>query len=281
MNKRNIIHIQEKIVMILTLANGSKFDTNLKSVIEKTTPIKKKNINGVVLYKGESVLDGSPIVVLAKTSSTTNEKTGNMIQTYILRDDIHPMEAIKTKKDSSVCGNCPHRRSLGGACYVVPTGTGSIYKSYKNGKYATYSNELHSHLFNERSIRIGTYGDPAAVPFEVWKNILKFTKNHTGYTHQLGHKNFDKRIAEICMVSCDTENQAKKAQKQGFKTFRVKTENMPNLQSEIDCIFDINNTKCIDCGLCDGKTVNIVINVHGRLQNRFKNKFEVIKTVNL
>jgi hypothetical protein len=73
---------------------------------------------GYILYKGPSVLDGAPIVVIA-TMSTNNGKTGDMVQTWILRDDVSPLEATKTGQDSSVCGECPHRHYLGGACYVT------------------------------------------------------------------------------------------------------------------------------------------------------------------
>ena len=67
---------------------------------------------GFVMYQGPSVLDGQPIVVVA-TMSTSNIKTGQMIQTWILRDNINPVEASKAGDDSSICGNCPHRHYNG------------------------------------------------------------------------------------------------------------------------------------------------------------------------
>ena len=39
---------------------------------------------GYVIYKGPSLLDGAPIVVIAVIGSG-NTKTGDMVQTYILR----------------------------------------------------------------------------------------------------------------------------------------------------------------------------------------------------
>ena len=75
-------------------------------------------LNGFILYEGASVLDGAPIVVIA-TMRTDNPKTGAMVQTWIIRSDIDPMAASKEGLDSSVCGNCPLRHSLGGACYVT------------------------------------------------------------------------------------------------------------------------------------------------------------------
>ena len=46
-------------------------------------------LNGVVLYEGPSVLDGAPIAVIA-TLKSANVKTGDMIQTWIIRSDMHP-----------------------------------------------------------------------------------------------------------------------------------------------------------------------------------------------
>jgi len=59
--------------------------------------------------QGVSELDKvTPVVVLASFESA-NVKTGNMIQTWILRADIAPNVAIREGSDTAVCGNCPHR----------------------------------------------------------------------------------------------------------------------------------------------------------------------------
>ena len=68
----------------------------------------------MILWKGYSLLDNQPIVVIATTGSK-NSKTGDMVQTWILRDDIAPNQAVKTGEDYSVCGDCKHR---GQSCYV-------------------------------------------------------------------------------------------------------------------------------------------------------------------
>ena len=59
---------------------------------------------GFVLYEGNSVLDGKPIAAIA-TLSSSNVKTGNMIQVWIIRTDINPVEASKLGDDISICGN--------------------------------------------------------------------------------------------------------------------------------------------------------------------------------
>ena len=79
-----------------------------------------KKPTGYVIYKGASLIDGKPIVVIANISSV-NAKTGNAIQTTILRDDIDPLLANKTGEDYSICGTCPHERE-----HQVMTLTGKL-----------------------------------------------------------------------------------------------------------------------------------------------------------
>ena len=43
--------------------------------------------NGIIFYEGPSVLDGAPIVGIALAKST-NRKTGDLVQTYIIRSEI-------------------------------------------------------------------------------------------------------------------------------------------------------------------------------------------------
>ena len=69
-----------------------------------------KKPSGVILYQGPSLLDGAPIVVIATgLENSSNNKTGNMIQTHILCADMLPVAAIQEGKDSSICGDCVHR----------------------------------------------------------------------------------------------------------------------------------------------------------------------------
>jgi hypothetical protein len=84
-------------------------------------------MNGLVLYRGPSMIDGQPIVCIATGLATksTNEKTGDLIQTWILRDDIAPIDAANTGADVSICGDCPHRgqvidgKNVNRTCYVT------------------------------------------------------------------------------------------------------------------------------------------------------------------
>jgi hypothetical protein len=94
-----------------------------------------KKPSGVILYQGPSLLDGAPIVVIATgLDSSSNGKTGNMIQTHIIRADMLPMDAIYNGEDSSICGDCVHRGDGTGkerTCYVtVYQAQTAIYKAF-------------------------------------------------------------------------------------------------------------------------------------------------------
>jgi len=227
-------------------------------------------LRGVILYEGPSLLDKKPIVVVA-TFSSANSKTGDMIQTWILRSDMHPLEAIATKEDDSICGNCPHKQSIGGACYVnVGQAPAAVYRSYLKGIYPQFNKALHSSLFMGRMVRLGAYGDPAAAPFKAWESITDLTMGHTGYTHQIAHKNFDERIGSLCMISADSPKQATKYQAKGYKTFRVAMAGDNLAEGELECLADSEGLQCKDCRLCDGTKKNIAITVHGSKASKFK-----------
>ena len=241
-----------------------------KLTAAKLTIDRVKKQRGFVLYKGPSMLDQSPIIVIA-TMSTSNVKTGDMVQTWILKEDINPVEASKIGADSSICGNCVHRHNTGGACYVnIGQAPNQVWKSYKRGLYPVFNKDKHYSYFIGRKVRLGAYGDPAAVPFEIMESIANLCLGHTGYTHQIKHKGFDNRYLNLCMVSADTPRQAIKYQAMGAKTFRVALPDDRLFDNEIECLADSKGLQCIDCGLCDGKKQNIAIAVHGSRSNRFK-----------
>jgi hypothetical protein len=103
--------------------------------------LKRGDYSGVVLYDGPSKIDGAPIVAIACriTEASGNGKTGAMVQTFIMRRDIAPHEALKTGDDSSVCGDCPLRPIHKGAtrCYVrVYQAPLSVWNAYHRGRYA-------------------------------------------------------------------------------------------------------------------------------------------------
>lgn len=92
-----------------------------------------------------------------------------MIQTFIIRSDVHPTRALKSGQDESICGDCPQRPFKGGKCYVdVAKSVASVYGAYERNRYARpgidYDPALLPELFDGLAFRLGTYGDPAAMP---------------------------------------------------------------------------------------------------------------------
>src|SRR5262245_54038294 len=66
-----------------------KVRTSGPATVKVKVKVKKPRPNGVVLYRGPSLLNGKPIVCVAVglTRRSKNQKTGGAIQTYILGDD--------------------------------------------------------------------------------------------------------------------------------------------------------------------------------------------------
>jgi hypothetical protein len=233
---------------------------------------------GYVLYDGPSKLDGSPIAVIA-TLHSRNDKTGNMVQVWIIRTDIAPHIAAKNGMDSAICGNCPHKlvklpgKKAKRTCYVtVHNAPLAVYNAYKRGRYPTITPfEYSRSRLAGRAVRLGAYGDMAAAPTSVTRAIVNVASMHTGYTHQQNHPTFDPELLNYVMASADTPKQADKLNSQGARTFRVMLPGDSLRDNEIECLADSQGLQCIDCGLCDGKSdkPNIAITVHGAQANSF------------
>lgn len=231
-------------------------------------------MKGFIAYKGKSLLDNQPIVGIV-TLSTKNVKTGDMPQLWIIREDVSPTDAVKSKKDTSVCGNCIHKHNNGGACYVQPFHAPlSVYKAYKRGLYdGNYDKGIQA--LAGRKIRLGAYGDPAMLPDEVLSTLTQSAAGHTGYTHQWKNKRL-RHALKYCQASVDTDKDLEKLKTiaPNANYFRVATD-YDNLKSnEIICPAE-SGSNCIDCMLCNGTTKNIVIKVHGMKSKRFNPEINV------
>jgi hypothetical protein len=228
-----------------------------------------KKPSGVILYQGPSLLDGAPIVVIATgLDSSSNSKTGNMIQTHIIRADMLPMDAIYNGEDSSICGDCPHRgdgTGKGRTCYVtVYQAQTAVYKAFLRGSYPVYDPAVHDKYLEGRAVRFGSYGDPTAAPIEVWHNLKTLASITTGYSHQW--RTISQEWAKLVMASADTPDDVAHARQLGYRSFRVGDE---KLQGEVLCPASKEAGKklqCIDCGACggaDGRNSSIYIPLHG------------------
>ena len=224
----------------------------------------------MILYEGKSAIDGKTDIVVIATgikTRTRNEKTGDMIQTWILIKDEYPMEAINNGNDYAICGNCPHRKYDGKrSCYVMPMSFCSVYKKYQAGGYERFNEAEHSDLFRGRKIRYGSYGDPVNIPETLINTLNKYVDGHTGYTHQW-HDNRFSSYRQYFMASVDSLSEFFDAQDQGWSTFRVKkVSDSSRESSEVNCQGGVKTT-CKLCTLCDGASErqrHVAINAHGR-----------------
>lgn len=236
-----------------------------------------KKPSGYIVYRGPSLLDGKPIVVVAITKESKNSKTGNMVQTYILVDNGElPVANYKSLADESICGDCKHRRGKGGACYVnVGQGPTIVTKGIARGIYP-YDPFTAARVCDNRAVRLGTYGDPAAVPGYVWATLLYGSKSHTGYTHQwkAGKAN---HVQEWCMASVDSKQERAEAKALGWRTFRVRGSEEELMDGEFICPASDEGKKkklCVTCVACSGgykvQKGDPTIIVHGTLKGRFR-----------
>lgn len=224
----------------------------------------------MILYEGPSRLDGEPIVVILTglNGSSKNVKTGNMLQTWILRADIQPLDALRSGADVSICGQCPLRGLMGKKrpCYVrVEQAPLVVWKKYKRGGYpAARSLRDIRAVGRDRVVRLGSYGDPGAVPTKVWEHLTCDAKSWTGYTHQWRKR---PSLRQFCMASVDNLDEYRQAKERGWRTFRVGDQ---KLDTEVQCPASEEGgfkSTCDRCTLCMGTQVasskDIVIRPHG------------------
>jgi hypothetical protein len=228
-------------------------------------------MNNGIIYKGPSLLDGAPIVVIA-TYSDRNTKTGRVLQTYIMRSDMPPLEASKTGADFSICGDCkfrgkpttdPNRKQAEERdCYVnLGQGPTIVFKSYQRGVYPIADTQVDRWaLGHNRIVRVGTYGDPSAAPEHIWEDLLSGCTDWLAYSHQFNWR------PDIAMQSVDNYAQAWAHWRLGNRTFRVVAD-----ISRLDTAHEVlcpaskeagRRVQCNSCKLCAGhklaKSVAIV-----------------------
>ena len=120
-----------------------------------------------------------------------------------------------------------------------------------------------------RKVRLGSYGDPAAVPSYIWESLISEAKLYNAYSHQSGIKTADFR-SDMYMYSADSEEEARAAWAKGMRTFRTLNDTSEIIEDqEIICPGSKEGgrvTTCSNCGLCGGTSVsakNIAMVMHG------------------
>lgn len=224
----------------------------------------------MIAYRGLSKLDGvTPIVVVLTgiDAPSLNSKTGAMVQSWILVERRTPWGAWRDGTDKAICGDCVHRGDELGhkrSCYVnLGHGPAQVMRTVERGDvYPDCSGLLRgvaAHALAGRSLRIGSYGDPAAVPASLWRELLSEASHWTGYTHQW------RRYPEgqsFLMASVETAEERFLARAAGWRTFRVRrvTNDGPSsvLPGEAVCPASHEGGRaatCESCGLCKGASL--------------------------
>lgn len=264
------------------LAAEQAQQTKANTMTTNSPKTRTKKPQSAIIYSGPSLIDGAPIVCVAIVSSG-NQKTGDMVQTHIIRADISPLEASKSGQDFAICGNCKHRgtpttnpdkkQAEGRTCYVnLGQGPNQVYKRLKGTGYPTATPEQTQEIGRARMVRLGTYGDPAALPAHVFDDLLKHAAGHTGYTHQHDKAPDYARL----MHSADTKAEALQAHRANRRTFRVipiadyaAQGKAALLSTEILCPASKEagqRVQCDQCKLCSGSGItakSVAIVAHG------------------
>ena len=227
--------------------------------------------NGFIFHESEDI-------VCIATFNSSNRKTGDEVQTWILYKHEAPNIAIDTGKDEAICGDCKHRgivlslddatiyadklpttkkkallkriddkkaRGLNSInidrkCYVlVFQAPLSIYKAWKRGNYPTLTPKQVQKRFAYKKVRLGSYGDPIHIPKWKLDIILKFTLGVTGYTHQWKNKKYIE-YKQYLMASVDTVKEKLLANSLGYRTFRVRQKTDALDSNEVGCLSDRN-----------------------------------------
>lgn len=200
-------------------------------------------------------------VLLAFVPESMNAKTGPMTQVFILHPDDFPTAISSKGLDDRICGSCPLRHSLGGACYVVLfQGPNSVYRGWVNTGKRVDDPVDALELCAGRPVRLGAYGDIAHIPAWLATEIMAASRGWTGYTHQWRNPVVAQTWKGKAMASCDTAGQLRLAESQGWKGFVATAEKLKGVPS---CINETKGTQCADCLRCDGAHSSYRITPHG------------------
>ena len=241
-------------------------------------------------------------ILTGLANASRNAGTGDMLQLYILRADMMPEVARHTGADAAICGDCPMRGrivsldeardiaeilpakqraqlikriktaqdkgqdtiNIERACYVIVSQAPTIiYKAYQRGLYREATPDEAAQYVRGRALRIGAYGDSAALPIGVVAPIAGAADTVTNYTHSGCYDmTRAKQLAQFTMLSADNLKQAKRYWKTGARTFRVSSdwELVDGVRrvndiapDESQCPKTISKrVTCETCGVCDG-----------------------------
>lgn len=209
--------------------------------------------------------------------SSANSKTGAMLQLWILRQNTDPVTANRRGLDDAICGECPHRGQAhagpsgyahGRSCYVLLANAPlAIWRKYQRGEYTRATPGAIAHATTGRAVRLGAYGDPAALPRHVLDSLVRHASGWTGYTHQW-RQGF--ALGDLVMASTESDRDTAAAAKLGYRAFQILPGDRPRPAGFMHCPASSergHKRTCATCGACSGSghgpTAHVQIVAHG------------------
>jgi len=204
-------------------------------------------MNSLKIYEDQQRNIYAALYCLERSSS--NSKTGDMVQLAILPIDNKPTEALKTRQLPN-CSSCAMITS----CYVNTVSLNAVYDQTVDQAVSAVPAQLRA------PIRLGSWGDPGLLPLSLLQQLIKAAGSHTGYTHLW--QDIAPSYSTVLMASIDhltakrqglTVDQLKRlAWGAGYRTYTILQPGEQESSQERSCLYITNNTQCRYCKLCNG-----------------------------
>jgi hypothetical protein len=220
--------------------------------------------NTYLIHKG--VTNGQNYFVAASgfARKSANRKTGDMIQIWIVLENVNPVAAVQSGLDAAtICQGCPF--ASGNGCYVnVGQAPLAIYKANERGLPVLQPKD-YAKAFAGRKVRFGAYGNPTLIPLSIVKSIAKASDGWTGYFHNWRGMAKARRDAynQFFMASTETASSLELARSLQLRVFHVSPVQPADT---VECLADSRGLTCAQCQLCQGwnkPAKSIWINPHG------------------
>lgn len=215
------------------------------------------------------ILYHSVVLVLTNIKGgSQNEKTGDMVQSWVF-----DRNKLTDRVFGAKCSECP----MVSECYVMK-GRGAHNAVRRatlkalgllegNTSYKVVSLSEVLPMLSGRPLRLGSYGDPSAIPLDDMRALVEAADGHTGYTHFW--RSSDPAYSQFLMASVEDLAGEMLAQSLGYRTYRVlrKHETQHEVsERSILCLEKSAGLSCADCLVCCGtskpRAKNIYIYEH-------------------
>lgn len=203
-----------------------------------------------------------------------------ILQTYHF--SIDQVNEGSLKNDSKVCFDCKFSYNANGGksggCYTHANGSlawgliakvKSLKKRLDKGLIPEGTEGVMEQITSVTKkvkisfARMGTYGEPTLLPFELLEQIRPLVGKVSGYTHQW-HKPENKQYAKYLMASTHNIFDVKLAEGLGFRSYNASEVEGAILCPSAPTIAKEKQVSCAKCGLCEGgkKAKNIYNVIH-------------------